>query len=319
MADITLSWDLDERQLLAGLERIQNRLAEVEDELKKIDKNGKGSLDKTRRSTNPLAKSLGVLGGAAKIAFGALAVGAGAAATRAVGLAKNYQQLQVSFTTFLGSAEKAEEVLAQLNEFSLATPFTPTQVQEAGKALLAFGITADQLQPSLKAIGDIAAGTGKDFNELSVIYGKARTQGTLFAEDINQLTEAGIPIIKEFADQFGVTEAEVKKLGSEGKISFANLEQAFVDLSSEGGLFFNLMEEQSKTFGGQLSTLQGYFDQLLLEVGEAFLPVLTEVVAAVSEFVQGLRADRILAFFDPIADQLLPALRELYDTLSLAT
>ena len=318
MADINLSWDLDERQLLAGLERIQGRLSEVEEELEKIDKTGSRSLEKTRRSTNPLAKSLGVLGGAAKIAFGAIAVGSGVAATRAVGLAKNYQQLQVSFTTFLGSAEKAEQVLAQLNEFSLATPFTPTQVQEAGKALLAFGITADQLQPSLKAIGDIAAGTGKDFNELSVIYGKARTQGTLFAEDINQLTEAGIPIIAEFAEQFGVTEAEVKKLGSEGQISFANLELAFQNLSGEGGQFFDLMKNQSQTFGGQISTLQGYFDQLLLELGQAFLPVLTNVVEAVSSFVESLRAEDILAFFEPLSNQLIPAFQQLYETLQLA-
>jgi len=32
MADINLSWDLDERQLLEGLNRIERRLNDIEDE-----------------------------------------------------------------------------------------------------------------------------------------------------------------------------------------------------------------------------------------------------------------------------------------------
>ena len=193
-------------------------------------------------------------------------------------LAIQAEQTKVSFETFLGSAELAEKVLKDLNKFSLETPFTPDAVNQAGKALLAFGIEQENLIPSLRAIGDLSAGTGKDFNELATIYGKARVQGTLFAEDINQLTEAGIPIIGEFAKQFGVAESEVKKLGSEGKISFANLEEAFQSLTGEGGKFFELTLRQSQTVGGLLSTLQGAFSTLLKNIGETFLPLAKEIL-----------------------------------------
>jgi len=314
MADIQLSWQLDEQNLLSGLSRIQQRLDSIEGELGQVQKASDEAFGRSAKKTREFDKNVrrtqaGVsktsglvqlLGGYSTIAYGALAAGATVAAKRALDLAKNYEQTRVSFTTFLGSAERAEIVLERLNQFSLATPFTPTQVQEAGKALLAFGIEATKLEPSLKAIGDLAAGTGKDFNELAVIYGKARTQGTLFAEDINQLTEAGIPIIAEFAQQFGVTEGEVKKLGSEGQISFANLEKAFESLTGEGGQFFNLMENQSQTFAGQLSTLQGLFDELLREFGEAFIPVLLEVVQGVSNFIRALDSEAVLDFFSPI-------------------
>ena len=192
--------------------------------------------------------------------------------------AAEFDKLKVSFETFLGSAEKAKKVLRDLEKFNIATPFNVNQVNQAGKALLAFGITSDKLVGTLRNVGDVAAATGKDFNELAVIYGKAKTQGTLFAEDINQLTEAGVPIIAEFAKQLGVTEGEVKKLGSQGKISFSNLEQAFKDMTGEGGQFFDLMNKQSKTFSGRLSTLQGNMQIVGRSIGQALIPLVEDWV-----------------------------------------
>lgn len=187
--------------------------------------------------------------------------------------AADFEQLNVAFTTFLGSADKAKEVLAELEKFSIVTPFTIDQVNKAGKSLLAFGVASEDLEESLRRIGDISAGTGKDFNELSTIYGKIKVQNQVFAEDLNQLTEAGIDVLNPLAEQFGVTVDQVKKLGSEGKITFDNIEQAFESLTSEGGQFFNLMEEQSKTFGGRLSTLQGNLSLIARNIGEKLIPV----------------------------------------------
>ena len=70
----------------------------------------------------------------------------------------------------------------------------------------------------------------------------------MFAEDINAgLTGRGVPIIAEFAAQFGVAESEVRELVESGQIGFAELEQAFVSLTGEGGKFFDLLGTQSGT------------------------------------------------------------------------
>jgi tape measure domain-containing protein len=180
----------------------------------------------------------------------------------AIQSAINYETLSVQFEVFLGSAEKATEVLAALNKFSIETPFTPDQVNASGRALLAFGFTTEQLIPTLKMVGDVSAAVGKDFNELAVIYGKARTAGTLYAEDINQLTEAGIPIMDELAKVLGVQADQVKKLGSEGKISFATLETAFGNMTGEGGRFNGMMDKMSQSTAGLLSTIEGKLQDL---------------------------------------------------------
>jgi Tape measure protein len=245
-----------------------------------------GILDGTvQQQTKSVGGLKGILAG---VAAGFAGIQLGAFVQQIAGLGIKAEQTQISFETFLGSAEKAKKVLGELNEFAAVTPFETDQVVEAGKALLAFGIPARKLIPTLKAVGDISAGTGKDFNELAVLFGKAKTQGTLFADDITQLTEAGINVIPEFAKQFKRPEEEIKKLASEGKISFANLEQAFQSLTSEGGKFFDLTAKQSQSVGGLLSTLQSNIVDLGKKIGVALLPIFKAVVNAAISFVDGI-------------------------------
>ena len=181
---------------------------------------------------------------------------------------------EIAFGTILGSAEEADTVLRDLNNFAATTPFDLPGIRQAGQQLLAFGFGTEQLIPTLERVGNVAAGVGQPFDELAEIYGRARVQNRLFAEDINQLTGRGIPIIGALAEQFGVTESEIRGLVESGQVQFANLEQAFVDLTAEGGRFFNLLSQQSETTGGQLSNLGDTVTQFQERLFEAFDPAL---------------------------------------------
>jgi hypothetical protein len=88
----------------------------------------------------------------------------------------------------------------------------------------------------------------------------------MFAEDINQLTGRGIPIIQALAAQFGVAESEVRKLVESGKVGFPNIERAFRDMTSEGGKFADMMAKQSGTLAGLWST---FADVVKTQVGNA--------------------------------------------------
>lgn len=152
----------------------------------------------------------------------------------AVGMAESTKLAAKQFEAFTGSAEKANEIVGTLTSVANKNFLPVEDVLQAGKALIAFGETADNLPAVLGRIADVSAATGKNFNELATIYGKARTSGVLYAEDINQLVDAGIPIIQEFAKQMGVSADQVKKLASEGKISFEELQLAMFNLTEEG-------------------------------------------------------------------------------------
>jgi len=212
-----------------------------------------------------------------------------------------YETLSVQFGVFLGSAEKATDVLANLNKFSIETPFTPDQVNAAGRSLLAFGFTAEQLIPTMKMVGDVSAAVGKDFNELSTIYGKARTAGTLYAEDINQLTEAGIPIIEELSKVMGVQADEVKKLGSQGKLHFSDLEKAFANMTGEGGRFNGMMDKMSTSTAGLLSTIEGKLQDELRAIGLAMLPTIKTIAEGFEPAFKSVKA-AFIEIYTPMAD-----------------
>jgi tape measure domain-containing protein len=135
-------------------------------------------------------------------------------------------------------------------------------------------------------LGDIGSAVGVPLGDIAEIYGKARVQGRLFAEDINQLTGRGIPIIQALAKQFGVADSGVRKLVEDGKIGFPQLLAAFQAMTGAGGQFAGGMAKQSQTLLGQWSTLKDNIALAVLPIGQQLLPVVTQVVQRVGQLVQ---------------------------------
>jgi tape measure domain-containing protein len=221
-----------------------------------------------------------------KVGLGAALAGGGAALAagmKAVTSAADFEQTKVAFTTLIGDAAKAEQTLAQLRELGAKTPFEFPELADAGRKLIAFGEGSDTVAATLARIGDVSAGVQAPVNEIAELYGKARVQGRLFAEDINQLTGRGIPIIGQLAKQFGVSDSEVKKLVESGKVGFPNIERAFIDMTSQGGKFTGMMEAQSKTTNGLFSTLKDTINEVFLTLGtpinDAIRPLVEQAIA----------------------------------------
>jgi tape measure domain-containing protein len=171
----------------------------------------------------------------------------------------DFEQTRIALDTMLGSGEKASALMKEISDFASSTPFEMPEVAKGAKNLLAFGFAQEQVIPTLRQLGDIAAGVNMPMTELAEIYGKARVQGRLFMEDINQLTGRGIPVIQALASTMGVAEADIRKLVEEGKVGFPQLEAAMASMTGEGSKFGGMMEKQSKSLNGQLSTLSDNF------------------------------------------------------------
>ena len=247
----------------------------------------KQSMASATQLVSSSAKKMASLSAAGlKIGLGAALAGGGvalAAGIKAVTSAADFEQTKVAFTTLIGDAGKAEQTLAQLRELGAKTPFEFPELADAGRKLIAFGEGSDTVAATLARIGDVSAGVQAPVNEIAELYGKARVQGRLFAEDINQLTGRGIPIIGELAKQFGVSDSEVKKLVETGQVGFPQIEQAFVNMTSQGGKFSGMMEAQSKTTNGLFSTLKDTINEVFLTLGtpinDAIRPLVEQAIA----------------------------------------
>ena len=218
----------------------------------------------------------------AALAGGAAAVGAG---VKAVSQAADFEQTKVAFTTLIGSASKAEEVLGRLRKFADETPFEFPDIADAGRKLIAFGEDANTMPDTLRRIGDVSAGIQAPIGEIAEIYGKCRVQGRLFAEDVNQLTGRGIPVIGELAKQFGISESGVRKLVESGAVGFPQIEKAFANMTAKGGKFHGMMDQQSKTTKGLFSTLSDAVNGVFREFGNPLNDAIRPLVAGAIDLV----------------------------------
>lgn len=79
----------------------------------------------------------------------------------------------------LGSAEKADKLLRELSNFAQTTPFELTGIRDTAKQLLAMGITQERILPTLKSLGDVAAGLSVPLERLGLAYGQVIAKGKL--------------------------------------------------------------------------------------------------------------------------------------------
>jgi tape measure domain-containing protein len=200
-----------------------------------------------------------------------LAQGLGSGIKSAIGLASQVETLSTSFEVLLGSAGAAKKMMDDINKFAAATPFEQMELADVAKQLLAYGTAADQIIPTMRQLGDIAALSGANLSDLAAIYGKIQSQGRLTAETLEGFQSRGIPITRELAKAFGVTETEVRDLVSEGKIGFTDVQKAIAALTSEGGQFAGGMEKLSQTTAGLWSTVTGNLKTALANVGTAII------------------------------------------------
>lgn len=196
------------------------------------------------------------------------------------------QQLEVAFTTMLGSGEKANVLMAQLIETAVKTPFELRDVADGARQLLAYGFAAEDVNQTLIRLGDIAAGLSIPLGDLIYVYGTTMTQGRLYTRDLIQFTTRGIPMIDELAKQLGVAKSEVQGLIEAGRVGFPEVQKVIESLTNEGGKFGGLMEAQSKTITGQISNIKDSFFIMLNDIGKANEGIINDALSGVSYLIE---------------------------------
>lgn len=209
--------------------------------------------------------------------------------TQVANVRGEFQQLEAAFKVLTGDAGVAENLMSQLIHTAATTPFGVTDISNAARQLLAYGVEADKVNETLIRLGDICAGLSIPIGDLAYLYGTTMTQGRLYTADLNQFLGRGIPLADELAKQFGVAKEEIQKMVEEGKVGFPEVQQAIINLTNEGGKFGGLMEAQSKTITGQLSNLQDGFEQMFNEIGKSTEGVISESISLASTLVEHWR------------------------------
>lgn len=179
-----------------------------------------------------------------------------------------FQQLEISFTTMLGSEQKAGALMNQLVQTAAKTPFDMSSITNGAKQLLAYGTAANEVNDILVHLGDISAGLSVPLNDLVYLYGTTMSQGRMYTMDLRQFMGRGIPMAEELGKIMGKTTQEVQQAVTDGKVGADLVKKAIVNMTEEGGKFGGLMEKQSTTLQGKWSNIGDSVDQMFNELGK---------------------------------------------------
>lgn len=260
----------------AALKSVANDAARVSKQAGKIDDSGMKKMASSADGATKRVKSLGdelskasamagrlgkAVQGLGSLATGAFAkdivnglLGAGAASIKA---AAQMRQYEIAFQTMLKSADEGTQMLRDLQKFAAETPFDVPGVVSAGQQLMAFGFKAKEVIPMLTSLGDAAAGLGQGtagVSRLAYALGQMQTSGKLNAQDMMQLTSAGISAWDMLADAAGVSIAEIKDMTSKGMVDSKEAVKVIVAGMDEE--FGGMMAKTSTEVSGLLANIE---------------------------------------------------------------
>lgn len=271
---------LEDRKFLKSLKRATERIDNFGDEAEE-------SIRKAGLAFSSFAGNLAST--AVANAFSTFKDAAIGAFKSVVNEAAKIETLEVKFKTLTGSIGASKRILQDLQEFAAKTPFQLPGIAEAASKLLAFGVESGNVVNKLEFLGDIAAASGADLGELTLIFGQVAAAGKLTGERLLQLQERAIPIGPALAKTMGVAESSIRDLVSKGKVDFATFEKAFQSLNKEGQFAFEGMIAQSKTFSGVMSTLNDNVTMVLADIGKELLPIIKAVSSNLLKLLQNNR------------------------------
>ena len=167
------------------------------------------------------------------------------------------EQTDTKFKVLTGSARNAHKMIKQINEFANATPFDNKDLKKSAELLLNFGIAQKKVLPTMKMLGDVSGGNKEKLHSLTLAYAQIQSTGKLMGQDLLQMINAGFNPLTVMAQKTGKSMGQLKEDMSKGKISAQMVEDAFRTATGQGGRFYRMMDQVSKTAGGKFSTLMG--------------------------------------------------------------
>jgi tape measure domain-containing protein len=245
-------------------------------------------------------------------AFATFGVLAGRALRGGFERAATLEDSERGLTALLGSVEEARALRQEILNVVTGTPFKLDQFAQAGAQLVAFNIEAEKVPRILTAIADSAAIRGGDagqtIDSLVRVFGQISASGRLTGEDLNQLSEAGVPALQILGNAFGELSGDMRDLISDGAVPADRAIQVLTDGIIEGSdgvngataAFGGLAKQLGTTLRGSVGNFGAALDRLGATIITKFQPQLVGLVRAATEGV-----DVIASAFSSLGDAIV--------------
>ncbi len=195
------------------------------------------------------------------------------------------ESTSVAFGVLVGSEEKAAGVLQKINDFAAVTPFANMALIENAQQMLSFGVETEKVMTYLKQLGDISRGSASTLSSLSLVFGQVSAAGKLSGQDLLQFINAGFNPLKELEAITGKSYKELQDMMSKGEISVEHVAAAMEHATRAGGRFYGMMDKQSQTLAGKVSTMTGNIQQKMVGLFQKIQPGLMAIVDGINTVI----------------------------------
>lgn len=275
-------YDQTVRKLNAEIRRQKDELNKLGVESNKVRNSHRGLLD----ISGQLARSLSLMFSVHMIA---------GYVKKLIEVRGEFELQQRSLQAILQNKDKANEVWQKTVDLAIKSPFRVKELVSYTKQLAAYRIESDKLFETNKMLADISAGLGVDMQRLILAFGQVRSAAYLRGTELRQFTEAGIPILEQLAKYFTELEGRAVSVGdvfervSKRMVSFADVEEIFKRMTSEGGTFYRMQEIQAGTLKGMWSNLKDSVDLMIDDIGKDGNSILKNSISFVKALVDNWR------------------------------
>lgn len=216
-----------------------------------------------------------------------------------------FELQRVSLGAIIQDQNRANQLFSEIKSFALKSPVSIMDLTKYTKQLAAYKIGYDELFETTKKLTDVSVGLGVSMDRVVLAYGQVRATGYLRASEIRQFTEMGVPIVEELAAKLSkmngelVTAAQVMDMVSKRGISFELVKEVFDDMTSAGGMFYNMQEKQGNTLFGMWAKLGDAASVMYDEIGntESVNEGMKSAIQLLTELMRNWKAVADMAAF----------------------
>lgn len=192
-----------------------------------------------------------------------------------------------------GSSEKAAKVVNNLSDAVTDTAYGLDTAATSTQKLATSGLGLDKSTRMVKDMMDAVSFYGDGTNETLAntvdAIAKMNASGKISADQWQRLTDAGIPVLKIFAEKTGKSMEEVSDAFSKGQISAQEFNDVLMDALENGTESFPAVAGKAKEMAGSFAT--------------SFTNMSARIAIGI--------ANIITAFNDFLADNSLPTIQEM--------
>lgn len=257
------SSDSDLQLVVRAIDEATSVLEKVRSEVSSTATATQSDFEKINAASQDSQTHISSLGG--ELTKLAAIVGAGALAKDfadfGISSASGLQSTNTNMQLLIGNTQQANKVMGDLYTFSRNTPFTFPEVADAAKTLLQYGATAQNVLGITEQLGNVVAVTGANYQHLADIYGQVNAAGKIQMNDVQQLTENGVPIMQEMAKVTGTSMAQISQDMLNSSVSAQVFDKAMQEIAPS-----NALSQMADNLTTRMSSLQGALRSVAFEI-----------------------------------------------------